>query len=224
MVSCWLSQEAATERALLAHNGKEDTHLTDHSGNVQLCIVFSQPLPVSSSSPLPNGEPSPPTVPHPCRPPYQNMRSSSTPLENPASPVLNVDERQGTSSITINTPKGGVILATGESLLLMFWAYFNFLIGEDGYVYEGRGWRSEGAHTYGYNDLSLGFAFIGTFTERPPNEAAWKALKCLLDFGVKIGYLASDYLIVAHSDISDLTSPGDPVLREIATWPNYKHN
>ncbi|KAL8184655.1 UNVERIFIED_CONTAM: hypothetical protein K2H54_023160 [Gekko kuhli] len=41
---------------------------------------------------------------------------------------------------------------------------YSFLIGEDGYVYEGRGWRAEGAHTLGYNDLSLGVAFIGLFT------------------------------------------------------------
>uniref|UniRef100_A0A6J0V0M9 Peptidoglycan recognition protein 1-like n=1 Tax=Pogona vitticeps TaxID=103695 RepID=A0A6J0V0M9_9SAUR len=101
---------------------------------------------------------------------------------------------------------------------------YSFLIGEDGYVYEGRGWRNEGAHTYGYNDLSLGIAFIGTFTEKLPNQAAWKALKCLLDFSVKVGYLASDYLIVAHSDISDMVSPGDPVRRELTKWSNYKHN
>ncbi|XP_053134939.1 peptidoglycan recognition protein 3-like [Hemicordylus capensis] len=101
---------------------------------------------------------------------------------------------------------------------------YSFLIGEDGYVYEGRGWRSEGAHTYGYNDLSLGIAFIGTFTERSPNEAAWRALKCLLHFSVKIGYLDPDYLLVAHSDISNLISPGEPIRREIAKWPHYKHH
>ncbi|XP_044278717.1 peptidoglycan recognition protein 3-like [Varanus komodoensis] len=101
---------------------------------------------------------------------------------------------------------------------------YNFLIGEDGNVYEGRGWRSEGSHTYGYNDLSLGIAFIGSFTERSPNPAAWKALKCLLDFSVKIGYLDPYYLITAHSDISSTISPGEPVRAEIAKWPNYKHH
>nr|XP_060614512.1 peptidoglycan recognition protein 3-like [Anolis sagrei ordinatus] len=101
---------------------------------------------------------------------------------------------------------------------------YNFLIGEDGYVYEGRGWRSEGAHTYGYNDISLGIAFIGTFTEKLPNQAAWKSLKCLLDFSVKIGYLSEEYLIMAHSDVSDIVSPGEPIRAEISKWPNYKYN
>ncbi|XP_053224710.1 peptidoglycan recognition protein 3-like [Podarcis raffonei] len=101
---------------------------------------------------------------------------------------------------------------------------YNFLIGEDGLVYEGRGWRNVGSHTYGYNDLSLGIAFIGTFVERSPNQAAWKALKCLLDFSVKVGYLSPDYLVVAHSDISNLVSPGEPIRSEISKWPNYRHN
>ncbi|CAI5798415.1 recognition 3-like [Podarcis lilfordi] len=101
---------------------------------------------------------------------------------------------------------------------------YNFLIGEDGLVYEGRGWRNVGSHTYGYNDLSLGIAFIGTFVERSPNEAAWKALKCLLDFSVKVGYLSPDYLVVAHSDVSNLVSPGEPIRSEISKWPNYRHN
>ncbi|XP_063173008.1 peptidoglycan recognition protein 3-like [Candoia aspera] len=101
---------------------------------------------------------------------------------------------------------------------------YSFLIGEDGYVYEGRGWRNVGSHTYGYNDLSLGIAFIGTFVERSPEAVAWKALKCFLDFSVKIGYLAPNYILLAHSDVSDLVSPGEFVRAEISKWPNYKHS
>ena len=33
---------------------------------------------------------------------------------------------------------------------------YNFVVGEDGNVYEGRGWNSVGAHTYGYNNRSIG--------------------------------------------------------------------
>jgi N-acetylmuramoyl-L-alanine amidase len=33
---------------------------------------------------------------------------------------------------------------------------YNFLIGEDGNVYEGRGWDEVGDHTFGYNFASLG--------------------------------------------------------------------
>lgn len=101
---------------------------------------------------------------------------------------------------------------------------YNFLVGEDGKVYEGRGWRNVGSHTYGYNDLSLGIAFIGDFTHKSPNEAAWNALKCLLDYAVKMGYLDPDYLLLAHSDVSNLVSPGEPIRKEISKWPHYKHH
>lgn len=30
------------------------------------------------------------------------------------------------------------------------------MVGEDGNVYEGRGWDQVGAHTYGYNSVGLG--------------------------------------------------------------------
>lgn len=35
------------------------------------------------------------------------------------------------------------------------------MIGNDGRVYEARGWNKVGAHTKGYNRCSLGLAFIG---------------------------------------------------------------
>uniref|UniRef100_A0A8D0GFQ1 Peptidoglycan-recognition protein n=1 Tax=Sphenodon punctatus TaxID=8508 RepID=A0A8D0GFQ1_SPHPU len=85
---------------------------------------------------------------------------------------------------------------------------YNFLIGEDGNVYQAVGWLGEGEHTFGYNDLSLGIAFIGDFTKREPNAAAWNALKNLLSFAVKNGYLASNYLLLAHGDVSNTLSPG----------------
>lgn len=39
----------------------------------------------------------------------------------------------------------------------------SFLVGQDGGVYEGVGWNIEGSHTYGYNDIALGIAFMGNF-------------------------------------------------------------
>ena len=37
---------------------------------------------------------------------------------------------------------------------------YNFLIGEDGRIYEGRGLNIEGAHCSGWNSKTLGFAII----------------------------------------------------------------
>jgi N-acetylmuramoyl-L-alanine amidase len=41
---------------------------------------------------------------------------------------------------------------------------YNFLVGEDGNVYEGHGWDSVGAHALSYNPKSIGICFIGDFT------------------------------------------------------------
>ncbi len=44
---------------------------------------------------------------------------------------------------------------------------YNFLIGGDGNAYMGRGWDRVGAHTVGYNDISVAFSLIGNFEEDP---------------------------------------------------------
>jgi N-acetylmuramoyl-L-alanine amidase len=41
---------------------------------------------------------------------------------------------------------------------------YNWLIGEDGNTYEGRGWDNQGAHSPGFNSVSQGICFIGSFT------------------------------------------------------------
>ena len=51
-------------------------------------------------------------------------------------------------------------------------------------MYEGRGWDTEGAHTYGYNSVSIGIAFIGEFSYRKPHNAALSAAKQLISYGV----------------------------------------
>ena len=40
----------------------------------------------------------------------------------------------------------------------------SFLVGEDGNVYEGRGWTTVGAHAPRYNTKSIGLSFIGNFS------------------------------------------------------------
>jgi N-acetylmuramoyl-L-alanine amidase len=41
---------------------------------------------------------------------------------------------------------------------------YNFVVGEDGNVYEGRGWTRVGAHAVNWNSRSIGIAVIGDFT------------------------------------------------------------
>lgn len=57
---------------------------------------------------------------------------------------------------------------------------YNYLVGEDGNAYEGRGWDHVGAQVRGYNFVSLGFALIGNYNTRLPNNAALTAVKQLI--------------------------------------------
>ena len=43
---------------------------------------------------------------------------------------------------------------------------YNFLVGEDGNIYEGRGWMKRGAHAPDYNSESIGICVIGDFTSK----------------------------------------------------------
>lgn len=57
---------------------------------------------------------------------------------------------------------------------------YNFLIGGDGNVYEGRGWRKMGSHTYGYNRKGLGISFVGTFMNMLPPQVSLDCCKLLI--------------------------------------------
>jgi N-acetylmuramoyl-L-alanine amidase len=63
---------------------------------------------------------------------------------------------------------------------------YNFLIGEDGRAYEGRGWDTHGAHTGSWNGVSHGISVIGDFTLRNPNSAAINAINNLIACGVSL--------------------------------------
>lgn len=61
---------------------------------------------------------------------------------------------------------------------------YNFLVGEDGNAYEGRGWDRVGAHATNYNSVSLGISVIGSFSSKLPNDAALNVVQKLISCGV----------------------------------------
>lgn len=95
---------------------------------------------------------------------------------------------------------------------------YNFLIGGDGLVYEGRAWDKVGAHTKGFNAKSIGVAFIGDFNKEKPSE---NSLKSLLEEGVKNGKLANDYKLLGQLQLSGGNSPGEALYNDIKTWDHW---
>ncbi|KAM4640714.1 peptidoglycan recognition protein 1-like isoform 2-T3 [Discoglossus pictus] len=99
---------------------------------------------------------------------------------------------------------------------------YSFLVGEDGRVYEGRGWTNIGVHAPGFNSKSIGISFIGTFTSRNPSAAAQNAAKSLIRCGVSKGFIRSNYILKGHRDVSSTDCPGNTFYRTVRTWPSYK--
>ncbi|XP_030568529.1 peptidoglycan-recognition protein SA [Drosophila novamexicana] len=101
---------------------------------------------------------------------------------------------------------------------------YNFLIGNDGIVYEGTGWGIAGAHTYGYNANGTGIAFIGNYVDKLPAQAALDACKKLLACGVELGELSEDYGLIGGSQVISTQSPGLTLYNEIQEWPHWLPN
>ncbi|KAJ8679793.1 hypothetical protein QAD02_015580 [Eretmocerus hayati] len=99
---------------------------------------------------------------------------------------------------------------------------YNFLVGEDGNAYEGRGWGITGAHAVGYNSKSIGICVIGSYVDRIPNDGAIEAVKNLIAHGVSLNKISSNYTLKGHRQVGRYTAcPGDNLYKLIQTWPHW---
>ncbi|KAK2140412.1 hypothetical protein LSH36_1366g00051 [Paralvinella palmiformis] len=72
---------------------------------------------------------------------------------------------------------------------------YNFLIGQDGMIYEGRGWNVGKEQADREDETSIDVAMIGDFNSRMPNQASQTALNKLMMCSITSGKLASDIKI-----------------------------
>uniref|UniRef100_A0A1V1FYX0 Peptidoglycan-recognition protein n=1 Tax=Reticulitermes speratus TaxID=60591 RepID=A0A1V1FYX0_9NEOP len=98
---------------------------------------------------------------------------------------------------------------------------YNFVVGEDGNVYEGRGWDNFGAHEPAYNSRSIGICIIGDFTARLPNQAALNAVRQLIQCGVEKNKIRSNYSLKGHRQGGSTSCPGNRLYQELTTWPRW---
>ncbi|XP_069700794.1 peptidoglycan-recognition protein LC-like [Periplaneta americana] len=98
---------------------------------------------------------------------------------------------------------------------------YSFLVGGDASVYVGRGWDTQGAFAYGYNNRSIGIAFIGTFIDDVPVPKQIAAGLQLIQQGVQLGKIAKDYKVMAHRQLSATESPGLAFYEIIKTWDHW---
>ncbi|KAG8226180.1 hypothetical protein J437_LFUL012355 [Ladona fulva] len=98
---------------------------------------------------------------------------------------------------------------------------YNFLVGGDGNVYEGRGWDNMGAHAKGMNDVSIGISFIGTFVDVLPPPSQIRACKMLIDEGISLGNISANYKLLGHRQVSPTESPGEMLYKELQKWNHW---
>lgn len=100
---------------------------------------------------------------------------------------------------------------------------YSFVVGSDGYIYEGRGWMWAGAHTKGRNSVGYGVAFIGSYSTHLPYHYDMELVRHhLVKCGVSNGFLQENYTILGHRQVVATGCPGDSLYSEITTWEHYK--
>lgn len=98
---------------------------------------------------------------------------------------------------------------------------YNFLVGGDGRVYEGRGWQTVGAHTGCHNRRSVAFSAMGNFENVAPPQNILSTLRNLAGCGVSRGILTSNYELFGHRDAMSTACPGRNLYNTIRSWPNF---
>lgn len=100
----------------------------------------------------------------------------------------------------------------------------SFVVGSDGYIYEGRGWNILGSHTRGHNHLGYGVSIIGNYTATLPSRHAMDLLHHrLVRCAVDRGGLTPNFTIHGHRQVVNYTScPGDAFFSEIQSWEHFR--
>ena len=98
---------------------------------------------------------------------------------------------------------------------------YNFCVGGDALVYEGRGWGRQGVHSPSFNSRSVGICFIGSFGSALPPLAARNNAQSLIRCGVSLGHISSAYWLIGHRQDNATDCPGTALFNEIRLWPRF---
>lgn len=92
---------------------------------------------------------------------------------------------------------------------------YNFLIGGDGNIYEGRGWNV----TSKFSNATLDIAFHGNYQYDYPYPLIIRATDILITQGVYFKYLTEDYVIICQNQTKcDRT---EEICPKVKTWKHY---
>ncbi|XP_060921223.1 peptidoglycan recognition protein 6 [Labrus mixtus] len=99
---------------------------------------------------------------------------------------------------------------------------YSFVAGSDGFLYEGRGWTWQGAHTLGHNTVGYGVSFIGDYTSSLPSQHSMGLVRDqLASCAVGGGRLKANFTLQGHRQVVDTSCPGDALYEEIRGWEHF---
>lgn len=101
---------------------------------------------------------------------------------------------------------------------------YNFLVGGDGYIYEGRNWTKQGANTTGYEHKTISIAFIGLFDNILPTNESLLAAQEVVRVGLEGNYIDQDYKLFWMRQLSNFGRPGNKLYELIKTWPHWSNS
>lgn len=83
---------------------------------------------------------------------------------------------------------------------------YNFLVGDDGFVYEGRGFRHQGvipdSQSASFGETGLIVAFIGTFFDRPPSRRQLDTFDTFLEQQVGRAMIDRNYKLFSEDQLT----------------------
>lgn len=98
---------------------------------------------------------------------------------------------------------------------------YNFLVGGDGRIYEGRGFSLQGGMPDSFSSQTLTLAFMGNFIVVHPSDPQLKAAKDFLDSAAAKGYLDPSFRIAGAMQVRQSDSPGCALLGDLRLWPRW---
>lgn len=100
---------------------------------------------------------------------------------------------------------------------------YNFLIGGDGYAYEGRGFDNRGtcSNREWFNTNGICIGFIGTFAEVAPSDQQLEVVHQLIAHGIEVKKIRPDYNLYGHCQVKATDSPGVQLYSIIKTWHHW---
>ncbi|XP_070490144.1 peptidoglycan recognition protein 3-like [Chironomus tepperi] len=104
---------------------------------------------------------------------------------------------------------------------------YNFLIGNDSKIYEGRGFEYEGQHTSNnnateYNSIGICVAFIGHYKHETISESQVKVFEDFIEFFKKSGVISENYTIFMQDQLMKTDLNANGLLMTVQNWNGYR--